>query len=450
MHFELFSQKSAPVIFISKINVYLCGKYSFIQITMIIEFTVGNFLSFNEKRTISFEAKGVSELKQNVMNNISGYKLVRSLVIYGANSSGKSNVIKAFDRMRDCILQSVKLNDSDKLEFSPFLLSDSSANKPTFFEIVFLCESQRFRYGFEYNQTEIINEWLFIGKEKSEKLQFIRTADGIDVSEHFKEGKGKESSTNNNRLFLSLVAQLSGEISKQVMKCFHNYNVLSGVEHKDYSRFSLKMFDQQSKGYEEALDLFQKLQLGFKEIEVIKSVFTPANLPKNLPSDLKSKLIGRTRTSLNTIHNIYNEDGDTETTLSWDQEEHESDGTKKIMDFSGPIFDTLLEGKLLIIDELDSKLHPLITIHIVTLFNNPDTNPNNAQLLFATHDTNLLSTDIFRRDQIWFTEKDDVEQTDLYSLYDFNMPDGSKVKNDSNLERNYIRGRYGAIPFITK
>jgi AAA15 family ATPase/GTPase len=384
--------------------------------------------------------------------NISGYKLLRSLVIYGANSSGKSNVIKAFDRMRDCILQSVKLNDSDKLEFSPFLLSYASANKPTFFEIVFLCESQRFRYGFEYNKTEIINEWLFIGRVKSEKPQFIRTTDGIGVSEHFKEGKGKESSTNNNRLFLSLVAQLNGEISKQVINCFRNYNVLSGIEHKDYGGFSLKMFEQHSKGSEKALNLFQKLQLGFKEIEVIESDFTPADLPKDLPFNLKSKLIkdlsGRKTLSLNTIHDIYNKHGKAVATLSWNQEEHESEGTKKIMDFSGPIFDTLLEGKLLVIDELDAKLHPLITIHIVNLFNNPDTNPNNAQLLFATHDTNLLSTDIFRRDQIWFTEKDEMEQTDLYSLYDFNLPDGSK--NDSNLEKNYIRGRYGAIPFIIK
>ena len=104
---------------------------------------------------------------------------------------------------------------------------------------------------------------------------------------------------------------------------------------------------------------------------------------------------------------------------------------------------------MLVIDELDAKLHPLITTHIVSLFNNPNTNSKNAQLLFTTHDTNLLNSDSFRRDQIWFTEKDNTEQTDLYSLYDFNLPDGSKVRNDSNLEKNYIRGRYGAIPFIT-
>jgi len=120
-----------------------------------------------------------------------------------------------------------------------------------------------------------------------------------------------------------------------------------------------------------------------------------------------------------------------------------------MIDFSGPIFDALQNGKMLIIDELDSKLHPLITMQIIKLFNSPETNPSKAQLLFATHDTNLLSTDIFRRDQVWFTEKDEVEQTDLYALDDFVFADGTKVRKDANLEKNYIAGRYGAIPYIT-
>jgi AAA15 family ATPase/GTPase len=419
---------------------------------MIIEFTVGNFLSLHEKRAISFEAKSISELKRNVISQ-DKYKLLRSIVIYGANSSGKSNVIKAFDRMRNCVLLSVKLNDSDKLDYSPFLLSEESSDKPTFFEIVFLNKAQCFRYGFEYNQTEIINEWLYIGKSrKSEKPLFIRTKEGIGVSEYFAEGKGKEESTNDNRLFLSLVAQLGGEISKQVMGCFRNYNVLSGIEHSDYSDFSLKMFHEHLTGCDESLSFFQKLQLGFNEIRTIESEFNPADLPKSMPFDLKSKLVkelsGEKTVSLNTIHNKYDKKGKITGSVSWISEEYESEGTKKILDLSGPVFDTLLNGKMLIVDELDVKLHPLITMQIINLFNNPETNPRNAQLLFATHDTNLLNTDFFRRDQIWFTEKNEMEQTDLYSLYDFVLPDGSKVRNDSNLEKNYIRGRYGAIPYI--
>ena len=416
---------------------------------MIIEFTVGNFLSFYEKRTISFEAQSISELKPNVIK-YEKYKLLRSAVIYGANSSGKSNLIKALDRMRENVLQSVRLNDLDELDYTPFLLSDEGESNPTFFEVIFLDKNNnRLRYGFEYNLTHIINEWLFDGKTPL----FLRTKDGIGVSEKFEEGKGKEKSTNDNRLFISLVAQLGGTLSKQVIEWFNNYNILSGLDHKDYNNFSLRMLHKKLEGSNESLSLFQTLKLGFKEVLLAESEFNPLDLPESFPKSLKSKLVkelmGKTTVTLKTVHNKYNKTGHIIDTVVLDKEENESEGTNKIMDLSGPIFNTLTLSKLLIIDELDAKLHPLITIHIINLFNNPKTNPNNAQLLFSTHDTNLLNSDLFRRDQIWFTEKDEMEQTDLYSLYDINLPDGTKVRNDANLEKNYIRGRYGAIPFIT-
>ena len=163
---------------------------------MLVEFTVGNFLSFNNKKTINFEAKGISELKQNVIQ-FEKYKILRSAVIYGANSSGKSNLIKALDKMRDNVLQSVKLNDSDELDYTPFLLAENSEFEPTFFEVIFIDNNERFRYGFEYNLTQITNEWLFTGKNfKTEKPLFIRSEDGIGVSDKFEEGKNKESATN--------------------------------------------------------------------------------------------------------------------------------------------------------------------------------------------------------------------------------------------------------------
>jgi uncharacterized protein len=420
---------------------------------MIIEFTVGNFRSFYEKKTINFEAKGISELQQNVIK-YEKYKLLRSAVIYGANSSGKSNLIKALDQMRDNVLNSVKLNDLDELDYFPFLLSDDGELSPTFFEIIFLNNNKRYRYGFEYNLKEIINEWLFVGSNsKNETPLFIRTKDGIGVSEKFEEGKGKEVSTNDNRLFISLVAQLGGDVSKQIIEWFRKYNALSGLDHKGFDGYSLRMIDKKLEGYNEALSLFQNLKLGFKDVKITESELNSLNFPESFPKSLQSRLLkemtGKTMKKLKTVHNKYDKNGNIIGTVLLDKEDNESEGTNKIMDLSGPIFNSLLLGKFLIIDELDSKLHPLITTYIVNLFNNPETNPNNAQLLFSTHDTNLLSTDLFRRDQIWFTEKDEIEQTDLYSIYDINLPDGTKIRNDSNLEKNYIRGRYGAIPFIT-
>lgn len=420
---------------------------------MLTQFTVGNFLSFNQKRTLSLEAKGISELKSNIIS-FNGDKILRSSVIYGANSSGKSNLIKALERMREVVLNSVRLNDSDELDYSPFLLSTESENQPTFFEIVFWHDSTKYRYGFEYNLNDIINEWLFTGKsEKTEKPLFIRTSDGIGITEKFKEGKGNESKTNNNRLFVSLVAQLGGNISKKVLAYFDGFNVLSGLEHNDYTGFTMRMLHKNLNGCSESLELYQKLKLGFKEINAIESDFNPSAIPDNIPAKIKARLIkdltGKKGISLKTIHNKFDKKGNIIDSVVFDKETNESEGTNKIIDLSGPIFDTLKLGKTLIIDELDAKLHPLITMRIVELFNKPDSNPNNAQLIFATHDTNLLGEELFRRDQIWFTEKDELEQSDLYSLYEFNLPDGSKVRNDSNIEKNYIRGRYGAIPFIT-
>ena len=151
--------------------------------------------------------------------------------------------------MRDGLLLSVKLNDSDELDYRPFLLSTDTESSPTFFEITFLDNKTKYRYGFEYNLKEIVNEWLYVGKNsKNESPLFIRTLEGIGVSEKFEEGKGKESSTNNNRLFISLVAQLGGTISKKIIEWFRSYNVLSGLDHKDYNGFSTRMLDKQLNG----------------------------------------------------------------------------------------------------------------------------------------------------------------------------------------------------------
>ena len=420
---------------------------------MLVQFTVGNFLSFHEKRTLSLEAKGIADLKSNI-STFKAEKILRSIVVYGANSSGKSNLIKAFSRMREVVLTSVKLNDSDELDYTPFLLSTESENQPTFFEIVFWHEGIRYRYGFEYNLTEIVNEWLFAGKsEKSESPLFIRTEDGIGVTNKFNEGEGIEAKTNNNRLFVSLVAQLGGTVSQKIIAFFKGYNILSGLEHNDYKGFTLRMLHKNLNGCDESLALYQKLKLGFLDIKAIESDFHSLDIPEDFPELLRTDLIkqftGKRMVSLKTVHNKYDKQGKIVGQVLFDKLKHESEGTNKIIDLSGPIFDTLKLGKPLMIDELDAKLHPLITIRIIELFHNPKTNPMNAQLIFATHDSNLLRNDLFRRDQIWFTAKDEQEQTDLYSLFDYHLPDGNKVRNDSNLGKNYLRGRFGAIPYIT-
>jgi AAA15 family ATPase/GTPase len=276
-----------------------------------------------------------------------------------------------------------------------------------------------------------VEEWLFSQiKKRTETPLFIRDKEGIAVSDNFPEGAGKEDLTNDNRLFLSLVAQLNGKTSQKVIEWFQNYEVISGLDQQGYLDESLKMIQNESSGYKEALFLFQRMKLGFQNIFVEEKA--------------------QKESAIKTTHNKYGNNGEITGTVIFDKEEQESAGSNKIIDLSGPLFTALITGGLLIVDELDAKLHPILTRRLVRLFNDPETNPNKAQLIFATHDTNLLSTEIFRRDQIWFTEKDNTEQTDLYSLVEFKLPDGAIPRKDSNLEKNYIRGRYGAIPFANR
>ena len=151
---------------------------------------------------------------------------------------------------------------------------------------------------------------------------------------------------------------------------------------------------------------------------------------------------------MRTIHEVFDENGNVARLDEFSEEMMESEGTKKVIELSGPLFDTLLNGKILLVDELDAKLHPILTRNIIMLFNDPQQNKKGAQLIFATHDTNLLNINYVRRDQVWFTEKDPQESTDLYSLVEFKDDEGIKVRKDRSLAKDYINGRFGAIPFI--
>lgn len=419
---------------------------------MLLDFTVGNYRSFYEKKTFSMHAQKLSEgAKENVFSTKS-YDILKTLAVYGANSSGKSNLVKALQTMKLCVLISVKLNPNEALLYEPFLLlKDNTA--PTLFEVSFLQDDYCYRYGFSYIQTEIVDEWLFrkTTVRSKEQTLFIRTKEGIAFEDKmFPEGTGLESKVNDNRLFLSLCAQLGGEVSNKVISWFESdFNVVSGLNNQEYRGFSKSLFHQKKEASREAMNLFKKLKLGFGEISTHEEEITiPNDAPKELMA-LLTKVAGQKKIEIESVHNLYNKKGASCGSVRFSFDEKESSGTRKLFDMSGPIFDTLEKGAVLVIDELDAKMHPLISQEIIRLFNNPEKNPQNAQLIFTTHDTHLLSTKMLRRDQVWFTEKNDAEQTDLYCLIDIVLPDGTKPRNDASYEKNYIAGRYGAIPYIT-
>ena len=392
----------------------------------LLQFTVGNYRSFHQARTFSMVPSSIQDNPKECVVAEGHYRYLTAAAVYGANSSGKSNLVMALATMKRMVLNSVKLNDHDFLFYDPFLLAEDSGNQPTHFEIVYLdADETRVRYGFDYTLRQIEREWLFISKKNKKELPyFVRDEEGI----------GLEERTNDNRLFLSLVAQLGGTISKNVLDFFNSgYNVISGLNSQGYEGLTERQFLNKEAESVDALQFFKDLQLGFIDIE----------------TDEHEIEKGRKAIDVFTVHNIYNKDGEITGKQRFRFDYCESQGTQKLFELAGPLFEALRHGRLLVMDELDAKMHPLISQHIIKLFSSEKTNQHHAQLLFTTHDTNLLSSHLLRRDQIWFTEKDKAESTDLYSLMHIVLPDGTKPRGDGNLERNYIKGRYGAVPYLS-
>lgn len=403
----------------------------------LLQFTVGNYRSFHQASTFSMVPSSIQDNPKECVVAEGHYRYLTAAAVYGANSSGKSNLVMALATMKRMVLNSVKLNDHDFLFYDPFLLAEDSGNQPTHFEIVYLdADETRVRYGFDYTLRQIEREWLFISKKNKKELPyFVRDEEGIGVDEMlFAEGIGLEERTNDNRLFLSLVAQLGGTISKNVLDFFNSgYNVISGLNSQGYEGLTERQFLNKEAESVDALQFFKDLQLGFIDIE----------------TDEHEIEKGRKAIDVFTVHNIYNKDGEITGKQRFRFDYCESQGTQKLFELAGPLFEALRHGRLLVMDELDAKMHPLISQHIIKLFSSEKTNQHHAQLLFTTHDTNLLSSHLLRRDQIWFTEKDKAESTDLYSLMHIVLPDGTKPRGDGNLERNYIKGRYGAVPYLS-
>jgi uncharacterized protein len=436
---------------------WICVKNS--QITtltlkniMLIEFSVGNYRSFKEKVTFSMVAANITakdkELDENNVYRVDkDLELIKSAAIYGANASGKSNLAKAIGFMRWFMVNSSKDTQStDEINVERFRLNRETEGKPSFFEIVFLLDGKKYRYGFEATTEKVISEWLFYVPQSRETKLFKREGQKINSTKSYGEGIEQITKlTRDNALFLSVCAQFNVDIAEKILNWItKNLNIISGSDDNEYLRYTLNSL-KEHKNKDEILQLVKKLDLSIHDIEVEETEISHDSLPESLRdilsqfNDDKEKI---TATSVQTKHKKFDEQGNYISDEIFNLGSEESEGTQKLFALAGPLFDVLKKGKILIIDEFDTKLHPLISRAIVEIFNSNQTNPNNAQLIFMTHDTNLLSNKLFRRDQIWFTEKNRVGATDLYSLVEY------KVRNDASFESDYIKGRYGAIPYI--
>ena len=417
---------------------------------MLLEFSVGNFLSFKEIKTLNLVAASISDYKDSNVIDTERHSLIKGAVIYGANASGKSNFIRAMSTMKR-IVMSFNQPSTKILNVTPFLLSTETEKAASHFEVLFQILNIRYRYGFEVTNKEITAEWLYEAKKNAEKLLFIREGDDIEISASYKEGENLEEKTRKNALFLSVVDQFNGPIAKRIMKWFDNFITISGLSHEDYEMVTFKMLEN-AKTAMPLIEFYRNLDLGFDSLKISKKEFDPKEIPQNTPEAFVKLLVkdleGAFKFNITTLHKKFDKDNKFVKNEEFDMRSQESAGTNKVFNISGPVFDVLQDGGVLIIDELDSSLHPLLTLAITKLFNSEIENKKNAQLIFSTHDTNLFSYGKYRRDQIYFVEKDSYGASDLYSLVEYKEENGKKIRNDRSFESDYIQGRYGAIPYI--
>ncbi|NCR56781.1 MAG: ATP-binding protein [Microcystis aeruginosa LL13-06] len=417
---------------------------------MLIEFSVGNYRSFKDVVTLSMvaadEATGNDELdKNNVFKVNQNFSLLKSAAIYGANASGKSNLILALYFMQSFVINSSKLQITDKINLEKFRLSSETEDKPSFFKIVFHLDNNIYEYSFEVTQERVISEGLSCTPKTRKTNIFSREKDKIKYSKSLLKGKDVKDLTKKNTLFLSIAAQFNDPLAGKILLWFSRLKIISGSQFENLRQLSLDYLSREPNLKNEIVFLIKKLDLSIKDMSIEVGRTSLDNFHKDIPDRVKNKefrLDNYIYNSIETYHEKYDLEGRIIGLESFQMNKHESRGTQKIFALLAPVLSALKKSEVLIIDELDSLLHPLMAIAIIGLFNSKITNPKNAQLIFATHDVNLLSNQLFRRDQIWFTEKNRQEATDLYSLVEFD------IDNNASFEQDYIQGRYGAIPFI--
>lgn len=419
---------------------------------MIIEFKIKNYKSFKDETLFSMIA--TSSMKENLENTSEvndKLRLLKSSALYGANGSGKSNFFIALRFMKNFIISSAKDGQAEEaIKAEPFIFSDSTIDEPSGFEVTFLHERSIYRYGFLADQYKIHEEWLYHTPKKRELKLFTREEQAFDCSKKlFTEGLNLSDKTRKNALFLSLNAMLNGPTSTKVLTWFNNLNIISGIHDNNYANFTIHKVKDNEDYRKKTTLLLKSVGISLESLNVKTLKINEASIPEFIPPDIRKGILEESTHQIEFQKQKYGEDGKVIGTIPISIG-HESQGTQKIFHLSGPLFNTLQEGRLLIIDELDARLHPLITKAIVKLFHSKENNPHNAQLIFATHDTNLLSNDLFRRDQIWFVEKDRNDASHLYSLSDFKTEKDKKIRNDANYEKNYIAGKFGAIPYINR
>lgn len=421
---------------------------------MLIEFKAKNFTSFKNEVTFSMvSSEKLQELLNNRIEIETDFHLLKSASIFGANASGKTNLLHALGFIIAFLQRSMLDSQEGKRNFKnlTFSLDNSSKDSPTEFEISFLLKKKIVTYNFSLFQGDVTSESLVIDDD----LIFKRNSDKIldyssDIFKTKEELNLKFSLTNSNSLFLTVLSVTNTKIAEDIIEYLtENINFLSGDgKNAKITKNAIK----ENKGYKsKVLDLLKVVDFNITDLDIKQHKFEIkpfGDSDAEIPIEIVEKAREEARneaTRLLSKHNIYDSEGMIVDSKLFDVEGFESSGTRVFLSLAGPIINVIEKGGILVIDEADALLHPLVTKYLIELFN--DIENTHSQLIITSHNSNILDQELLRRDQIWFVEKDELEISHLTALSEYKF-NGSVVRSDERYAKNYLKGKYGAIPYI--
>ena len=408
---------------------------------MLLRFGVSNHLSIRDYQELSLAASSLKERQEELINCAAAPNgsVLPTVVIYGANASGKSNLINAMETMIGMVLFSqTKGKPSGGVPRHPFRLDDNSPRSPSRFDIDFLIDGVRHHYGFETSDSAFETEWLYAFPKSHRQTLFERTGDEFRFGRRLKgQNRIIASLTRPNSLFVSAAAQNGHEQLSKVFSYFRSIRGdqnIAASEEEVSERLTGEEIDRR------VIDFLKKIDTGVIDYRLGESEFSEKDLGISRELfTLLAKHASEEPPKWATIELAHRGRGDAPFYLDM---ERESAGTRRLLIVLALAFHALDEGSPLFIDELNASLHTQAAEAVLKLFCSRETNPKGAQLIATTHDTNLLKSPLLRRDEVWFTEKDSEGATRLYPLTDI------RTRKGDNIEKGYLQGRYGGVPFI--
>ena len=424
---------------------------------MLIEFKFENYRSFRDETILSLEATGLSSLK-NVLTKYKSKKLLPGIAIYGKNGGGKSNVIRAFWLAVQFIKNAQRTqHENSDIPINPFMLNDYSKNEPTSFEFVYTLDDVLYIYGFSATRKKIVSEYLYHSPNGQKALVFSRKYQNFTFTNKVEKAKRKliSETVAKNQLFFSIACTMNDSDCIRAMRWFREFVYFS----RDYTDISTQLFENiDDKNIINAITTYAKnADIGIFDMNFeykSKEVSFPDEVSEEIKSALMTLLsnlsAGDTESEIKlkmgeviatSFHQGVAKNGEKEIyTLDVSDE---SDGTRRLMALAPAIETVLQKGGVLMVDEIEKELHPILVKYIVSKFQSKNTNPNGAQIIFTTHNTELMNLDILRKDQIYFVDKDNSEGvSELYSISEFS------TKTSDNIRKSYIIGKYGATPDV--